>query len=232
MFLKIFLKLFFILTLIITSGCTIHKLETGNNIKLKQNIKEIYAVYDSSYAAFGFKCDPRITRRWHDKGYKWIESPLRYRKILKYPVDKYFFIGKFIIDPDKNIEFIPVTSSKGFEKKESSYKKEELDNLAMYCSMTKGRLRSFITERVQYTYIDITNSKENKVIKITKEDPEYTEKFLAVLGMSVPYYLVINEQYGKELMEQGIIVPDAEEVKANLIWKDWYFKDIIYTEHW
>jgi hypothetical protein len=85
--------------------------------------KEIYVVYDDSYASYVGKYNPNNERKTREEGYELVikDPPAdRYYRFRVYrrPFNRrYWFIGKFLIDQDKNISFVAVTSSKKFDEK-------------------------------------------------------------------------------------------------------------------
>ena len=205
--------LFLLVTMIFCYGCV--------SITSK-NMKEIYVVYDDSYTSFVGKYDPRnetaVKREGHelvlkdpeDYGYKW--------RVYRSPFNRrYWFIGKFLIDSEKNINFVPVTSSKRFNKQ--NYKEEDIERIEGSCFIARSRVRA-VQERQEYDhYYDV---EKKQFIPLTKDNPKYTDYFLYGFADYTPQYLVIKEEYGKRLMENGIILPDPNELKDQVVWQDWY----------
>ncbi len=195
---------------------------------VNNEIKEIYVVYDDSYTEFGGKYDPRHEVRVIKEGYKLVieYQPVPNRlstKVYRSSTNRrYWFIGKFLIDKDKNISFVPVTSSKNFDEKK--YKKEDIKSIKSKCFIAGFQHLDDLKEmngegKRWFKYYDV---EKKKFMPLTKKHPKYENYFLYNLGFHMPILLVIKNAYGKQLMENGTILPDPNELKNNIVWQDWY----------
>ncbi len=184
--------------------------------------KEIYVVYDDSYTSFVGKYYLGNEYAVIEKGYELvIEKFPGYKyvsKVYRRPFNRrYWFIGKFLIDKDKNISFVPVTSSKKFDEKK--YKEEDIKSIKMDFDIADSRARNVKTRYSLYHYYDL---EEKKFMLLTEDNPKYDDYVIFNFADDMPQYLVIKNEYGKRLMEEGIILPDPNELKNNIVWQDWY----------
>ena len=192
-----------------------------------KNMKEIYVVYDDSYTSFVGSYDPTPEYEIIEEGYELvIKDPPDYECpliVYRRPFNRrYWFIGKFLIDKDKNISFVPVTSSKNFDEKK--YKKEDIKSIKSSCFIFGFQkiddLNAIGKEgTLRFDYYDV---EKKKFIPLTKDNPKYENYFLYSFGFYMPSLLVIKNDYGKQLMENGTILPDPNELKNNIVWQDWY----------
>jgi hypothetical protein len=187
---------------------------------MSKGIKEIYVIYDSNYISYVGKYNPMGELKIIKEGYQSIidDIPDYFNfKVYRKPFDRqYWFIGKFLIDNNKDITFIPVTDSNKYYVKK--YNSKDLENIKDFCSIVMERVYDMNKEG-KYVYFDFI---KNEAVCLTKTDDEYTKMFLFAFGRNVPEYLIINDQYGKKLMEEGVILPDTKEIKSNIIWQSWY----------
>ncbi len=185
--------------------------------------KEIYVVYDDSWVNFGAKQDPRYEDEIKKEGYELVikylpVANLLSKRVYRSPSNRrYWFIGKFLIDQDKNISFVAVTSSKNFDEKK--YKEEDIKDIKSSCRIANSKAKNVKKRYNLYHYYDL---KEKKMMVLTEDNPKYDDYIIFGFARDMPQYLVIKNDYGKRLMENGTILPDPNELKDNIVWQDWY----------